>query len=274
MSCTCSQAAHSQAAALARRRACASHALPLPFAGEFLRQRRAGVAAAAADDGGGVLAFLKGVQAGLPVIGLVSRLAAPGGGVEAGKLGYQEYTRACFERDTEESRAFGFAVAELSRTRKLVRAAQAARLHEARSRPRPVSLPPQNSRIMFVCWAVAQGAGVVAEDVVRLRAVYRSPQALSRARAAVSDQAGLRASEHQELRPGVRDLPLRGGVGRGSEAEGAAVAASAAAAARGALRARRRLPAQPAAPEGGRGARRGGGGLCERDSQRLVIRIS
>lgn len=141
MSCACPQAAHSQAAALARRRACASHALPLPFAGEA-RQRRAGVASAAADDGGGVLAFLKGVQAGLPVIGLVSRLAAPGGGVEAGKLGYQEYTRACFERDTEESRAFGFAVAELSRTRKLVRAAaQAARLREAPVVAAAVSLP-------------------------------------------------------------------------------------------------------------------------------------
>jgi hypothetical protein len=115
-------------------------ALPLPSLLAELQRRRgrgAGVAACASpvDDAGGVLAFLKGVQAGLPVIGLVSRLTAPGGGLEGTKLGYQEYARNLYERDTDGSRACGFAIAELSRARKLVRAPRAL-LRVARARAR------------------------------------------------------------------------------------------------------------------------------------------
>lgn len=119
------------------------------------------------------MAFLKNVQSALPVVGLVrtlaavsaptpssalttlapqvSRLTAPGGGIEAGgKLSYQEYCRSVYERDTDESRRFGFAVAELSRGQKL------------------------SSRIMFVCWAVAQGAGVVPDPTITLACVRLS----------------------------------------------------------------------------------------------------
>ena len=109
----------------------------------------------------------------------MSRLASPSGGFE-NKLSYPEYCRKAFER--EGSRDFAVAIAELARNRKLVRRAPCARrgLAATASPSRAHAPPPalctdllspgaaQNSRtLMFVCWMVSQGAGIVTDDVVR-----------------------------------------------------------------------------------------------------------
>ena len=89
----------------------------------------------------GVLSFLQTVKQNLPIVGLLSRLTAPEGGQTAGPLSYGEYCRARFE--SADGSAFGTACTELARGRKL------------------------NSRaLLFVCWMVAQGAGLVGEDVI------------------------------------------------------------------------------------------------------------
>lgn len=85
------------------------------------------------------LAFLRGLQKELPVLGLVARLTSPEGVAGSGApLSYPEYCRHCFET---AGRPFNTAVAELARSRGV----------SAKS-------------LLFLCWAVSSGGGLVADD--------------------------------------------------------------------------------------------------------------
>lgn len=128
---------------------CLSRPIPRPATAPVLpwhalrwrRQRGATLVPHAVEEDGGVLSFLQTVKQNLPIVGLLSRLTAPEGGQTAGPLSYGEYCRARFE--SADANAFGTAVTELSRGRKL------------------------NARaLLFVCWMVSQGAGLVPEDVI------------------------------------------------------------------------------------------------------------
>lgn len=97
----------------------------------------------------------------------LSRLTTPENGFDGNKLSYSEYCRAQYDRAGND---FGTAATELARNRGSVRAPAARlRLHRRRLAPPDAPPPPRQSTraVLFVCWMVAQGAGVVADDQAR-----------------------------------------------------------------------------------------------------------
>ena len=81
--------------------------------------------------------MLKQVQGALPIVGLLSRLAAPEGGIGSDVLAYPEYSRTVFEAAPQ---GFQIAVADLQD-----RYGQAA----------------QRKYILLCLWMTQQGAGVI-----------------------------------------------------------------------------------------------------------------
>lgn len=97
--------------------------------------------------------MLRKVQGALPVVGLISRLATPEGGIGSDHLAYPEYCRAVFEAAPE---GFQIAVAELQ-----TRYGKAA----------------QRRYVLLCLWMVQQGVGLmpgksIVDAARRLRVSY------------------------------------------------------------------------------------------------------
>lgn len=133
------------------------------------------------------------VQGGLPIVGLLSRLAAPGGGVGWDELAYPEFARALVDTDASES---------------------GSRWAEAATALAKAHGPCAQSRNVTLClWmAAAGGGGLVASRAVILGArrltvtqdIEIEVDRFAGARAAALEQGGSRAAK---LAPRPRPSP-------------------------------------------------------------------
>jgi hypothetical protein len=103
---------------------------------------RATNAEAKGDDAFGIGKFLKSVQGALPVVGLVSRLTAPEGGVGNDECAYPEYCRQVYEASPE---GFQEAVGDLQNK---------------------YGKSAQRKYVLLCLWMVKQGSGLVRDSLV------------------------------------------------------------------------------------------------------------